>query len=1115
MVVGQPTFTRQHPTASRTTIGSAAGVAVGGNRLFIADDNKIGAFPHNNRVLLYNNLSGLIIDPDVEPQQGTVCPLCVGVADVVLGQQNFEGTDPHLADGVQTPTGVASDGVRLVVADANNNRVLIWNSIPATNNASPDVVIGQADFKTNLPATTQTGMRGPQGVWIDSGRLFVADTQNGRVLIYNSIPTSNGARADIGLGQIDFNTRPEPDLTQSNVQPTTRSMLDPVSVTVNNGRLFVTDLGFNRVLIYLSVPRENNFPADVVVGQPDFTSADANNSEELCEALPDDGDDETEEPRYPARCDKTLNFPRFALSDGQRLYIADGGNDRVLIYNQIPTSNGAAPNYVLGQPDFDSLLESDGAASLRSPTSLAHDGKNLYVADPFSRRILVFTPAEDMIFQEGLRNAASIEVKSHAWVTFEGVSTTENPQGLPPVDFDIGVMVNEKEYFHKVKEGDTVEAVRDSVVNMINGDEDGVVTAVPIVGPGDYATGTVKFGGAIRGGDKLRLTIGAQIYDIEVAPNDTIEGLVDVFSFFVNGRPDPNVVAERDPGDAENNQLLLTFRDPGKSGNGLPFTMSGPADTPLTFEVSGESLAGGNSPYGFRLFAREQGLSGNDITIETTAPGQVLTDRSGARLAGGSDARELPAGTIATAFGANLAAQAIPAQLNGDKLPTEIDGVRVYANGVPAPLFYVGPEQINFQVPYEVAGTSVSVYVRRQTSQGVMVSVPRAADVTRAAPGLFTFPGPEPRRAIAVHAVGEAQGSVGITGADGATDEVVDAGVVATITVGGRTYTYTTVENDTPIIVRDRLVALINEGAGDTEVSASAGTEGFFSANATISLGGEIRVGDSVTVKIRDRSYVQTVVEGDTLTAVRNKLVERINSGNSGLGDPEVTARRSTDFGVVDLRIVARAIGSETNEIPFTLAVSDGARITATTEADEGFLTGGQTQPAVVLTARVAGRQGNDISYSAETSNPGELSVTARSITLCCGNDPFSLITNENPAVPGETIALLGTGLGLTAPLPAAQGLQSGQVTKAEPLFNVPAHADDFVSSLAGLDPRTASLVFSGLMPGGIGVYQINLRLNTGLPDNMETPIDIRQVLFFSNVVTIPVKGLRPRRDLE
>src|SRR5690606_17945631 len=102
------------------------------------------------------------------------------------------------------------------VADTNNNRVLLWNTIPQSNNTPPNVVLGQPDLSNNFPRTTSTGMRGPQGVWIDSGRLFVADTQNSRVLIWNSIPTSNGQAADIVVGQPDFTTRPEPDLSQSN-----------------------------------------------------------------------------------------------------------------------------------------------------------------------------------------------------------------------------------------------------------------------------------------------------------------------------------------------------------------------------------------------------------------------------------------------------------------------------------------------------------------------------------------------------------------------------------------------------------------------------------------------------------------------------------------------------------------------------------------------------------------------------------------------------------------------------------------------------------------------------------------------------------------------------------
>jgi uncharacterized protein (TIGR03437 family) len=61
-------------------------------------------------------------------------------------------------------------------------------------------------------------------------------------------------------------------------------------------------------------------------------------------------------------------------------------------------------------------------------------------------------------------------------------------------------------------------------------------------------------------------------------------------------------------------------------------------------------------------------------------------------------AERLSAGSIATIFGANLAsatetASTIP-------LPTQLAGTSVSVSGFPAPLFYVSPGQINFQLPW-------------------------------------------------------------------------------------------------------------------------------------------------------------------------------------------------------------------------------------------------------------------------------------------------------------------------------------------------------------------------------------------------------------------------------
>src|SRR5262249_39695353 len=153
------------------------------------------------------------------------------------------------------------------------------------------------------------------------------------------------------LGQPNFTTYVEPDLTQAKQDATANNLLNPVSVTSDGTRLYVTDLGHHRVLIWNSIPTQNQQPADVVVGQPDLVSAIPDNAftgtaattagdknvETPVMCTISNGTDSNSKPTYPSLCASTLSFPRYALSDGTSLFIADGGNDRVLIFNQIPT----------------------------------------------------------------------------------------------------------------------------------------------------------------------------------------------------------------------------------------------------------------------------------------------------------------------------------------------------------------------------------------------------------------------------------------------------------------------------------------------------------------------------------------------------------------------------------------------------------------------------------------------------------------------------------------------------------------------------------------------------------------------------------------------------------
>ena len=97
--------------------------------------------------------------------------------------------------GLNHPNGIATDGTHFVVCDTWNNRVLIWNTLP-TGNTKADVVIGQKDFTTFLPGYDLDKLNWPVAATFAGEKLIIADTHNNRLLVYDSVPTVNGAAAD-------------------------------------------------------------------------------------------------------------------------------------------------------------------------------------------------------------------------------------------------------------------------------------------------------------------------------------------------------------------------------------------------------------------------------------------------------------------------------------------------------------------------------------------------------------------------------------------------------------------------------------------------------------------------------------------------------------------------------------------------------------------------------------------------------------------------------------------------------------------------------------------------------------------------------------------------------
>jgi len=89
-------------------------------------------------------------------------------------------------------------------------------------------------------------------------------------------------------------------------------------------------------------------------------------------------------PTYPAICNSTLNYPRFALSDGKRLFIATAATTASWNFSPSHAGTPRRRTTILGQIGGEVDQATDAADSMNTPTSLAFDGTNLYVADPFN-----------------------------------------------------------------------------------------------------------------------------------------------------------------------------------------------------------------------------------------------------------------------------------------------------------------------------------------------------------------------------------------------------------------------------------------------------------------------------------------------------------------------------------------------------------------------------------------------------------------------------------------------------------------------------------------------------------------------------------------------------------
>ncbi len=366
MVIGQAAFNTSTQGQGAGALGLPNGISVSSSgTLFITDQFF--------RVLVFP------------------APLTTGMAasNIIGGT----GATTPTASSLNNPTGVASLTSGLVVADAGDNRLLVYPS-PTTSSAATSV-IGQNSFNDSSPNkgggdASANSFSAPTDIASGNQELYVADTKNNRVLVFTLSPAGVGASATRVIGQLDFpytgpnivdgrgfyfaNGFPAGAVLDSSVTPT---------------RLYVPDTFNNRILGYSDFTHlKNGQPADIVIGQPDFNRSVIN---------------------YPSGDAATPNSSglyqptALTVDSAGNLYVTDSGNGRVLRF-PAPFASGKTAleeaDLVLGQSSFTSDITDATDVTLGTPVGIAltADGFNatktdsgwLVVADAQQNRVVLF-----------------------------------------------------------------------------------------------------------------------------------------------------------------------------------------------------------------------------------------------------------------------------------------------------------------------------------------------------------------------------------------------------------------------------------------------------------------------------------------------------------------------------------------------------------------------------------------------------------------------------------------------------------------------------------------------------------------------------------------------------
>jgi len=202
------------------------------------------------------------------------------------------------------PSGLASDGNNLVLVDRGNNRILVWKSAPTGPTTAPDFVLCQQNTTSTTSGSSLSQCNWPSDAVVTAtGKLLVADSDNNRILVWSSMPTSTGTSASyaIDLGADAW----------------------PWGIWSDGTRVVASMTGKSRLSFWSTFP---------ITGS-EVPSFSIDGSASTC-----------------------IGTPRGLVSNGTVLMAGDhngkcGEEKGIHVYTTYPTSSSTKPNYMIVPPD--------------------------------------------------------------------------------------------------------------------------------------------------------------------------------------------------------------------------------------------------------------------------------------------------------------------------------------------------------------------------------------------------------------------------------------------------------------------------------------------------------------------------------------------------------------------------------------------------------------------------------------------------------------------------------------------------------------------------------------------------------------------------------------------